>query len=157
LSTSEYKYGGAKTLVALHAQHLREFWELWKRADQADLALPKTSDPSYASREVLLVHVMRCAASYLEWMCERLGVPCPDTGGMPEAEGFGQRAAEYMEQVLAAWEIPLRSMTEEQADGQAYPSKWGPVYTLDAMLEHAVMHPIRHSYQLQRLMHSRKE
>jgi len=43
-------------------------------------------------------------------------------------------------------------LTEERADLPAYPSRWGTPYSIDAMLEHAVMHPIRHAYQLEKLM-----
>jgi hypothetical protein len=57
-----------------------------------------------------------------------------------------------MEQVFEAWRKPLTTLTEERAYQPAHTSKWGPPYCIDAMLEHAVMHPVRHTYQLQGLM-----
>jgi hypothetical protein len=33
-----------------------------------------------------------------------------------------------------------------------FPSRWNVHYCIDAMLEHAVMHPIRHTFQLQELL-----
>jgi len=149
---SDYKYGGARVLVALHDHHLRAFLETWRRADAMRIELPVTSNPSYASREALLNHVLRAAARYLTWMCEQLELPAPGLDEHPEVQGFAARADEYLETVLAAWQKPLRELTEEQADMPAYPSRWGTPYSIDAMLEHAVMHPIRHAYQLETLM-----
>ena len=33
-----------------------------------------------------------------------------------------------------------------------YTSRWGEPYTVEQMLEHAVVHPMRHRIQLERLM-----
>ena len=152
----EFNYGGAKTLVALHEQYLREFLQVWREADAQKLPLPVTPDPNYASREALLAHVMGCAARYLDWICEKLEIAAPEVELRPDPEGFADRAESYMESVLAAWPRPLSTLTEARAYRPAHESAWGPPFCLDAMLEHAVMHPIRHSYQLRKLMDTRK-
>lgn len=147
-----YRYGGARALVALHETYLREFLEVWRRADAADLTLPASSDPNYASREALLAHVLGCAARYLTWLCGQLGVEVPVLEEYPEPVGLAARADGCLEAVLAAWRGPLLELTEDQAYAPAYTSRWGTPYCLDAMLEHAVMHPIRHAHQLRELM-----
>jgi hypothetical protein len=152
MAAASYHYGGARALVALHDLHLRQFLETWHRADNRSVDLPATSDPSYVSREALLVHVLGCAARYLTWICEQLGLPDPGLEENPSPKDFVTRAENYLEGVLAAWEIPLRELTEEQATSTTYTSRWGTPYCIDAMLEHAVMHPIRHSHQLDELM-----
>ena len=152
MARPEYQYGGARALVALHDRHLREFLAVWRRADLRDLALPRTSDPGYGSREALLAHVLGAAARYLTWICEQLGIPRPDVAEYPDTAGFALRAEAYLEHVLAAWEEPLRDLTEEVANTHVFTSRWGAPYTIDAMLEHAVMHPIRHAHQLERLL-----
>lgn len=35
-----------------------------------------------------------------------------------------RRAEAYLESVLAAWQVSLRDLTEEQASSPAYPSRW---------------------------------
>ena len=155
MAEPEYAWAGARALVTLHARSLEEFLEVWKRADAADLALPETKDRSYASRETLLVHVMSCAAGYLTWICENLELPSPQLEVRPEVEGFTARADDYMREVLAAWDTSLRTVREEQADQPVFLSRWGTPYSIDAMLEHAVMHPVRHSFQLRGLMDRR--
>jgi uncharacterized damage-inducible protein DinB len=152
MQTDAYLYGGARALVALHARHMREFLNVWRRADERGLRLPETDDPDYASREALLRHVLACAAGYLRWICEQLQIPAPGIPECPEPEEIREQAVSYLDDVLAAWEQPLRSLTESQAYRPAYPSRWKTPYCIDAMLEHAVMHPIRHTHQLERLL-----
>ena len=152
MSEEPYRYGGARALVTLHERHLREFLEIWRRAEEQGVELPETRDPSYASRAVLLAHVLGAAARYLTWICAQLAVPVPEIEERPDPEGLPDRAEEYVEQVLRAWRQPLRMLTEERAYAPAHASRWGPPYCIDAMLEHAVMHPIRHAHQLRELM-----
>jgi hypothetical protein len=95
---------------------------------------------------------MGCAARYLIWICEQAKLPAPTIEERPEPSGFAARAEDYMEGILAAWKLPLRTLTEDLADSRAFMARWGAPYTIDAMLEHAVIHPMRHSYQLEKLM-----
>ena len=152
MNPQPYEYRGAEVLVALHEAQLREFLEVWRQFEALGLELPASTSPDYASREALLAHVLGAAARYLTWMCEKLELPRPELEERPDPSGFGARAGQYLDDVLAAWQLPLREVTEEQADGQAFTSRWGIPYSIDAMLEHAVMHPLRHAYQLRRLM-----
>lgn len=45
--------------------------------------------------------------------------------------------------------------TRKISETPEYPSRWKTLYCVDAMLEHAVMHPIRHAFQLEELMGER--
>ena len=157
MSESPYRYGGARALVTLHERHLREFLAVWREADHLDLGLPDSTNPDYASRAALLAHVLGCAARYLMWICEQLEVEPPDLERYPEAASLAARADEYLEAVLEAWSEPLRNLTEERAYTPAHESRWGPPYCIDAMLEHAVMHPIRHTHQLRELLEEKED
>jgi hypothetical protein len=44
---------------------------------------------------------------------------------------------------------------DDQLETPEYRSRWQTLYSIDAMLEHAVMHPIRHAFQLEELMRQR--
>ena len=46
----------------------------------------------------------------------------------------------------------LAEVPEERFEDREYPARWKTLYCVDAMLEHAVMHPIRHTFQLERLL-----
>ena len=155
MSQDDYKYRGARALVALHEQYLREFLECWREADRSQLQLPETSDPNYESRATLLAHVLGCAARYLTWMCDQLEIPAPAIEENPDPDELQRDPEPYLERVLAAWQGPLRSLTEQRASSPVHESRWGVLYCIDAMLEHAVMHPIRHTFQLRELLASR--
>lgn len=145
-------YSGAAALVELQERHLRDFMAVWTEAFEAGVELPPSEDPNYASMESLLAHVLGCSASYLDWICEQLELPRRMADDRPEAEGLAGRAGPYLERVLAAWSRPFEGLTEERAYAPAHRSRWGPPYCIDAMLEHAVMHPIRHARQLRALI-----
>jgi hypothetical protein len=58
-----------------------------------------------------------------------------------------------MEHVLERWRAEaLREISDEQLETPEYPSHWGTRYCIDSMLEHAVMHPVRHTFQLDELI-----
>ena len=147
-----YKYGGARALILLHDRHLRALLATWKEAKAANIVLPKTSDPSFASLDALLQHNLVAAGNYMIWICEQLNLPNPDIKEAPSVEDVEQQADSYMEHVLERWRIPLADIEEERFYRPAYTSRWGSEYCIDGMLEHAVMHPVRHEFQLRNLL-----
>jgi hypothetical protein len=146
-----YRYRGARALVLLHEQEQRELLAVWRRAKWADLRLPKTTDPDYASLETLLHHVLRSARGYLTWLCEKLDLPDPGVEPAPEAPRVESDAARWVEHLLARWRLPLAGV-EEARFNAVFPTRWGIDMCLESMLEHAVLHPARHRFQLEELM-----
>jgi hypothetical protein len=149
-----YQYQGARALVLLHEDELRDFLAVWRQAAAVKLALPATADPDYASLETLLRHVLACARGYMVWCCASLGLPAPDIAEAPPVERIAAEADAYLEQVLAGWRAPLAGVPEDRF-GEEFKSRWETIYCIDAMLEHAVVHPMRHAFQLRRLLAAR--
>jgi hypothetical protein len=147
-----YRSRAVRALVLLHDEHLRRFLVVWKQAKGASIALPQTADPAYASLDTLLSHVLRAARGYMIWMCEVLELPDPEIRVPSEAAVLSAEADNYMEHVLERWRTPLLDVGDEKLETPEYPSRWQTRYCIDAMLEHAVMHPIRHAFQLEELM-----
>lgn len=137
--------------MELHARHLRAFVEVWRLAKARELRLPRTEDPDYATLEALLVHVIACARGYMVWICEKLELPEPGIRPAPQRERIEAELDEYVEHLLERWRLPLREVPEERFN-DCFPSRWGVLFCADSMLEHAVLHPIRHSFQLTELM-----
>jgi len=152
MGSSGYRYGGARALVLLHDRHLREFLGVWREARARGVELPRTDDPDYFTSDTLLLHVLGAARGYMTWICEQLDLPDPGIEPPPAAGEIALRAEEYMEHVLAGWRKPLVDVPEEKFEPAVYPARWGTPYCIDAMLEHAVMHPIRHTFQLRNLL-----
>jgi hypothetical protein len=151
----DYPSRGARALVLLHERELRAFLPVWRRAAAAGIPLPVTEDPSYASLDALLRHVLRAARGYAVWICQVLELPDPGIRPTPEEDRVAAEAEEYGEHVLERWRVALAAVDDERMEGAAHTSRWGAPYTIDSMLEHAVMHPLRHAFQLEELTAAR--
>lgn len=154
IDDTEYKYRGAKALVALQEDKLRLFLERWREAKRLKISLPETDDKDYQSLETLLFHVFRASRGYLNWICEKLNLPDPAIDPIPKVEIIEEEADNYLEYLIGKWKHPLKDLDEKVFYEKTYKSRWGVEYSIDAMLEHAVMHPIRHEYQLNNLIAS---
>jgi DinB family protein len=150
-----YRSRAVRALVLLHDEHLRRFLVVWNQAQAASIVLPKTDDPAYASLETLLRHVLGAARGYMTWMCEVLELPDPEIRAPAESTTLAADAASYMEHVLEKWRTPLQDVGDDRLETPEYQSRWQSRYCIDSMLEHAVMHPIRHAFQLESLMRQR--
>ena len=149
-----YRYTGARALVELHEHYLREFLVTWREAKARSLPLPETTDPDYESLEHVLRHVLRAARGYMVWMCRVLELPDPGIDEAPEVDTVERTAEDYIAHVVDRWRRPLAEVDEERFSTPEYEAPWKIRYCVDAMIEHAVMHPLRHEYQLRRLMES---
>jgi hypothetical protein len=150
-----FRYRGARVLVILHEEQLRRFLETWSTAKASGIDLPKVDDPDYASLDALLHHVFRWARTYITWICENLELPEPGIAPLPDTDVIESKAAAYIEDILSAWRSPLREVEGELIFKPEYVAPWGVRYSVEAMLEHAVMHPLRHGYQLEELINKR--
>jgi hypothetical protein len=147
----EKGYPGAEALVELHENYLRSFLEEWRWAKRKGVSLPETEDSAYRSLETLLLHVMSCASRYIKWSAEALGLPPPEQMELPGEDEIEAAAGQVMEVILEAWRMPLSHLPASAFDAGGHEAWWGAPYSVDAMLEHAVMHPLRHEWQLRKL------
>ena len=153
----KYKYNGARAMVILHEKHLRSCIETWKEAKNLNIKLPKTEDKDYESLETVLRHILRAARGYMTWICEKLNLPDPGIEVQPEPDIVEIKADEFVNHLLEKWRLPLVDIPEEKFHSPTFTSRWGVDYCIDAMLEHAVMHPIRHEFQLRNLINEQKK
>lgn len=148
---THYRYRGARALVLLHDREMRALLPVWKRAARVGVQLPATSDPNFASLHSLLHHAFRASRGYMTWLCDKLGLPDPGIDPAPEAGVVEPEADRYLEHLLERWRLPLADIEEAQLQ-PIHKTRWGEDMSLEGMLEHAVMHPIRHRFQLEELM-----
>ena len=139
-------------MVLLHEKYLRQCLDIWKEAKTANIKLPQTVDEDYQSLETLLKHILRAARGYMVWMCQKLDLPDPEIKLPPDVATIEAEADGYLEHVLERWRLPLADVADDKFGPVTYLSNWGTPYCIDAMLEHAVMHPIRHEFQLRELL-----
>jgi hypothetical protein len=131
---------------------------VWKKARRAGVKLPVTHDPAYQSLDLLMRHPLRACRGYLTWLCEVLHRPDPKVPDPPDADKVASDGAAYLELLRKAWEKHLAWMPNRTLDSlEVYKSRWGAPMTVEAMLEHAVAHPMRHRFQLEELVEKRRK
>jgi hypothetical protein len=96
--------------------------------------------------------VLSAAGGYMIWMCEVLALPDPGIRRAPDLDALISGADDYLEHVLERWRAPLSEVSDDKLETPEYPSNWKTRYCVDSMMEHAVMHPIRHTFQLEELL-----
>ena len=151
-SNLQYRSRAVRAMVLLHEAQLRRFVHVWRIALANSVRLPATADPAYASLETLGRHVLSAAGGYMIWVCEMLALPDPGIRQPPGPAAIVGDAEDYLEHVLERWRTPLIEVSDDRLETPEYPSRWKTRYCIDAMLEHAVMHPIRHTFQLDELL-----
>lgn len=151
---SNYTSSAARALVLLQEREMIAFIRVWRAARDAGVQLPKVEDPSYASLDVLLHHVLQASRFYVTWLCEGLALDAPGIEEIPDPPFADGDVDSFVEHLLERWRHALESVTTEALEGESRPVPWGASYSGDSMLEHAVLHPMRHAFQLAELTKS---
>jgi hypothetical protein len=84
-------------------------------------------------------------------------LPDPGIDLVPEVEHVEQEADVFLTHLIEKWRLPLCDLPEERFFDRVYTSRWEVEYCIEAMLEHAVMHPIRHEFQIINLIEMQKD
>jgi len=144
------------SLVELHEREMQSFMQVWRRFVASDLAMPEAhGDASYENRERLAGHVLMAARGYLTRIGEWVGRPVSDVDAGQDPYEIVGRAAEFLDDVLAAYRRHLAEISPEEVEPQIHRTRWGELMSVDNLLEHAVVHPMRHRIQLERILEGR--
>jgi uncharacterized damage-inducible protein DinB len=149
----EFNSRAVRSLVELHEVEMRSFLQTWRRFVAADLPMPEAhGDQSYENRERLAGHVLMAARGYLTRIGEWVGRPVTDVDGSQDPYEIVARASEFADEVLAAYRRHLAEITNEELEPQSHRTRWGELMSVENLLEHAVVHPMRHRIQLERIL-----
>lgn len=148
----QFRYQGANADIVLHEKYLTEFVSVWKTAKKSGLKLPELDDPDYKSLDTLMLHVFKWAKWYPEWICTNLEVEVPNILPLPSEDLIESEVDSYLAHIIDTWNMPLQDLPLARFMDPLFTAQWGVDYCIDAMLEHAVMHPIRHRFQLEQWM-----
>lgn len=147
-----FKSNAVRNCVELHEIELTRFCETWERFLASGIPLPATDDPNYASANHLGGHVLRAARNYLTWIGDCVGRPVTDLDLDNDTVSVAGKGRTFLTEVLDGWRRHLTALEDEELDSATYRSRWDKEYSIEQMLEHAVVHPMRHRIQLERLM-----
>jgi uncharacterized damage-inducible protein DinB len=153
----EFKSRAVRSLVELHETEMKKFFDVWDRFVASGLPLPEArGDADYQSRDHLVGHVVRAARNYLTWIGEQLGRPVTDVDLEADSLKIAPRAKDFVAEVISAWRRHMPLIADEELEPAAYKTRWGVLMTIESMLEHAVVHPMRHRIQLERLLEAKQ-
>ena len=147
-----FRSNAVRSCVELHEIELRRFLDTWRAFCASGIGLPPTDDPSYKSNDHLAGHVLRAARNYLTWVGKNVNRPVTDLDAETDPVRIAARGPAFMDEVLAGWRRHLAVLEDRELAPATFKSSWGEDYNIEQMLEHAVVHPMRHRIQLERLM-----
>jgi len=112
----------------------------------------QTQDDDCRSIQTVVHHVVRAGYGYASYIRLALGAAFdrPEIKLGSRAESVEQLAAmrSYTEATLAGrWE-----MTDEEISAVEIHTRWGSTYDLEQMLEHGIVHVLRHRRQIERFL-----
>jgi uncharacterized damage-inducible protein DinB len=149
-----FKSNAVRSCVELHEIEINRFYDTWQAFLASGTRLPQTDDPNYASADHLGGHVLRSARNYLTWIGECVKRPVADVDPDNDTVSVAGKGRPFLDEVLAAWRRHLATLDDGELASATHRSRWGEEYNIEQMLEHAVVHPMRHRIQLERLMRS---
>ena len=147
-----FRSNAVRSCVELHAIEMNHFFEVWLAFRAAGIELPRSSDPNYASADHLGGHVLRASRNYLTWIGDCVKRPVTDVDLDNDQVSVAAKGRAFLDEVLAAWPRHLERLEDAELAPAAYKSRWGEDYNIEQMLEHAIVHPMRHRIQLERLL-----
>ena len=149
----EFRSRAIRSLVELHERELPAFVATWRQFAQSGKAMPEAhGDPDYESPERLVAHVQGSARSCLLWIREVLGRPIEGLPLIRDHTIIVPGLDAFMAETLDGWRRHLAPLENQQLAPAQYLSRWGEPHTIEQMLEHAVVHPMRHRIQLERIL-----
>lgn len=112
----------------------------------------QTEDEDCRSVQTIMSHVVRAAYGYADYLREQFSIEStrPRPGLLSRRESLGQLGAalRYTAETLEGrWE-----MSGAEISAVVIRSGWGPVYDAEGMLEHAVVHVLRHRRQVEKFI-----
>jgi uncharacterized damage-inducible protein DinB len=112
----------------------------------------ETQDEGCRSIQTIMHHVVRAGYGYASYIREAFGEE-PNRPDLPL--GKRQEALDRLEVMLAYTSATLEGkweMSDEQITSVRMASRWGVVYDLEQLLEHAIVHILRHRRQIERFL-----
>lgn len=120
--------------------------------DFVRVADAETKDEGCRSAQTIMSHVVRAAYGYADYIREQFNIEStrPESKLLSLAEALQglEAALGYTAQTLdGRWQ-----MTDEEIMATVIKSRWGVTYDVEGLLEHAIVHILRHRRQIERFI-----
>lgn len=143
---------------ALMDEYERAAWELRRlvegmaEADVVRVVDPTTEDEDCRSVQTIMSHVVFAGYGYADLLRRLFSIP---SARPPRALLSHRESLEQLDAALAYTAETLEGrwlMTHEEMSGAVINTGWGVRYDVEQLLEHAVVHVLRHRRQIEKFM-----
>lgn len=152
---TDYREGAAGALMD---EYERAAWELRRLVEQIPeedvvrVVDPETKDEDCRSVQTVVSHVVNAGYGYADLLRKLFSIPStrPPKALLAHREFSGQLDAmlAYTAETLEGrWR-----MTEQEITSAAIKTGWGVTYDVEQLLEHAIVHVLRHRRQIEKFM-----
>lgn len=144
---------------ALMDEYERATWELRRLVeriaedDAQRVVDPRTEDEACRSVQTIVSHVVNAGYGYADLLRRSFSIPSTRP---PKALLSRREYLEQLDAVLAYTAETLEGrwrMTDEEISSTFIDTGWGVRYDLEQLLEHAVVHVLRHRRQIEKFVH----
>jgi hypothetical protein len=134
------------------ALELKSLLETISEEDFTCIADPDTTDERCRSIQTVTSHVVGAGFGYANYIREQFSMnfePIPPA--IFSRNEIGEKIAAMLDYTVETldgrWE-----MTDEEIGRVKINSRWGPAYDLEQLLEHAIVHILRHRRQIEKFL-----
>jgi uncharacterized damage-inducible protein DinB len=150
-----YRSGAIGALMDEYERAASELRHLIERIPEVDFVRvvdAQTNDDDCRSVQTIMSHVVRAGYSYADYIREQFSIAStrPQNKLLSRQESLEQLDAAllYTAQTLEGrWE-----MGGEEISRTVINSRWGVVYDVEGLLEHAIVHILRHRRQVEKFI-----
>ncbi len=147
--------GAFGALVDEYARAAADYCRVVETFAPAEFAAERAADdPDTRSPRAICLHAYGAARRYADYIRRARGLPhddrfLPDPAVMPGPGAIRGLLAEALRYTEGAVE-GLHHADDATMAALRFPVRWGPIYDPEMILEHAIVHLLRHRRQLER-------
>ena len=150
-----YRSGGVGAMMDEYERAASEFVRIVSGISDDDFVRerdPRTTDPHCRSVQTIVNHVIGSGYGYADYIRQAFSVPSerPSLSVLARTQSLDQfkhMLAYTAETLEGRWEY-----SDEQVGAVRINSRWGVQYDMEQMLEHAIVHVLRHRRQIERFL-----
>lgn len=155
MTRKAYRSGAIGALMDEYERAAEELTRLIERIPDDDFVRvvdAQTKDEDCRSAQTIMSHVVRAAYGYADYIREKISLAStrPQPALLSRQETLEQvgAALRYMVETLdGRWE-----MSAEEISSIVIKTRWGAIYDLEGILEHAIVHILRHRRQIEKFI-----
>lgn len=152
-SLEDYRKGAIGSLMDEYEKAAFELKDVLQNVGAEDYSrIVEGEDDHCCSIEVIMNHVVRAGYGYSKYIRDALSIdalPVEDRQ-IPQAEIVGE--IDKMLAYTAAVFEGERRITDDEMENVYFKTRWEVTYNIDQLLEHAIVHALRHRRQIEKFL-----